>query len=95
MYCVGLDAAGNYLLLGGSGDEYSYSATNSNGQSDIWVSYLVVVSPAGEMLYQGTFGDPAGNNAGEWLSVDSSGDVMIYTDSDTQNGFGFLKLSKN
>ena len=53
MYCVGLDGAGNYLLLGGSGDEYSYSADNSAGQSsDIWVSYLVVLSPTGNTLYQ-------------------------------------------
>ena len=27
MYSVGLDNAGNYLLMGGSGDEYSYSET--------------------------------------------------------------------
>ena len=48
MYGVALDAAGNYLLLGGSGDEYTYSATNSTTgeQSDIWVSYLVVVEPS-------------------------------------------------
>ena len=46
MYGVDLDLAGNYLLLGGSGDEYSYSATNNDGwMSDIWVSYLVVVDP--------------------------------------------------
>ena len=46
MYGVDLDLAGNYLLLGGSGDEYSYTATNANGdKSDIWVSYLVVVDP--------------------------------------------------
>ena len=44
MYGVALDLSGNYLLLGGSGDEYSYSETNSDGWlSDIWVSYLVVV----------------------------------------------------
>ena len=44
MYGVDLDPAGNYLLLGGSGDEYSYSATNANGwSSDVWVSYLVVL----------------------------------------------------
>ena len=30
--------------MGGSGDEYSYSETNPDGwQSDIWVSYLVVL----------------------------------------------------
>ena len=45
MYGVALDPAGNYLLLGGSGDEYSYSATDSatGWKSDVWVSYLVVV----------------------------------------------------
>ena len=42
MYGVALDPDGNYLLLGGSGDEYSYSETNSDGwNSDVWVSYLV------------------------------------------------------
>ena len=47
MYGVKLDPAGNYLLLGGSGDEYSYSATDSTTgwMSDEWVSYLVVVDP--------------------------------------------------
>ena len=45
MYGVALDSAGNYLLLGGSGDEYPYSATNSSTgwDSDTWVSYLVVL----------------------------------------------------
>ena len=44
MYGVALDLSGNYLLLGGSGDEYSYSETNPDGwSSDIWVSYLVVL----------------------------------------------------
>ena len=47
MYGVKLDSAGNYLLMGGSGDEYSYSETNSTtgAQSDVWVSYLVVLDP--------------------------------------------------
>ena len=44
MYGVALDPSGNYLLLGGSGDEYTYTATDNTGwKSDIWVSYLVVV----------------------------------------------------
>ena len=48
MYGVALDASGNYVLIGGSGDEYTYSETdpNTNWSSDIWVSYLVVVDPA-------------------------------------------------
>ena len=47
MYGVKLDPNGNYLLMGGSGDEYSYSETNSTtgAQSDVWVSYLAVLDP--------------------------------------------------
>ena len=56
--------------------------------------HLVVVSPAEEKIYENFYGTPDGNNAGEWLSVDTdSGHVMIYTDSDTAPGFGFLKLT--
>merc|ERR1711953_741525 len=95
MWGVAMDPEGNYLLLGGSGDEYSYSA-ESNGQvSDIWVSYLVVVSKSGDKLFEGTYGNPGGNEAGEYLTVTSTGDIMIYTDSDTTPGFGFLKITKN
>jgi len=96
MYGVDLDLAGNYLLLGGSGDEYSYTATNADGwQSDIWVSYLVVVDPQGNTLFQGVFGDKAGNSAGEYLSVDQqTGEVMVYVDADTiGGGYGFMKLT--
>jgi len=98
MYGVALDPAGNYLLLGGSGDEYPYSATNSTTgwQSDVWVSYLVTVDTNGNTLAQGVYGNKLGNNAGEYLSVDNpTGEVMIFTDSDTNGGFGFLKLTPN
>merc|ERR1712203_1026568 len=39
-----VDREGNYLL-GGSGDEYEYSAVNSTSgwDSDTWVSYLIVL----------------------------------------------------
>ena len=99
MYGVALDNAGNYLLLGGSGDEYDNYNVMGTGQwsgwaSDTWGSYLVVVSPTGEKLYENFYGDKGGNNAGEWLTYDKdTGDIMIYTDSDTAYGFGFLKLS--
>ena len=93
-----MDPAGNYLLLGGSGDEYTYTATNATTgwQSDVWVSYLVVVDTQGNTLAQDVYGSKGGNNAGEYLSVDyTTGDVMVYTDSDTDGGFGFLKLTPN
>merc|ERR1712194_917240 len=89
---------GNYLLLGGSGDEYTYSATNTAGDSsDVWVSYLVVLDPQGNTLYTNVYGDKGGNNAGEYLAVDpNNGDVMVFVDSDTLGGaMGFLKLTPN
>ena len=48
MYSVALDNAGNYLLLGGSGDEYDNYDVMGSGQwagysSNTWGSYLVVV----------------------------------------------------
>jgi len=96
MYGVALDSAGNYLLLGGSGDEYTYSETNSDGwSSDVWVSYLVVVSPNGDKLSEGIYGSKGGNEAGEYLTYTQDGNIMIYTDSDTTPGFGFLKLTPN
>ena len=99
MYGVALDNSGNYLLLGGSGDEEPSYSADGTGQwsgysSDTWGSYLVVLDPAGNTLYQNFYGTPDGNNAGEWISYDTdTGDIMIYTDSDTAGGFGFLKLS--
>ena len=42
-----------------------------------------------------THDNPGGNEAGEYLTVTSTGDIMIYTDSDTTPGFGFLKITKN
>ena len=97
MYGVGLDAAGNYVLLGGSGDEYSYSETHPDGwSSDVWVSYMVVVNPQGTVLTEGVYGSKEGNNAGEYLSVcHITGEIMIFTDSDTAPGFGFLLLRPN
>ena len=46
-------------------------------------------------MFQGVFGDKAGNSAGEYLSVDQqTGEVMVYVDADTiGGGYGFMKLS--
>ena len=46
------------------------------------------------IILQNFYGSKSGNNGGEWLSVDpDTGDLMVFTDSDTRGGFGFLKLS--
>ena len=57
--------SGNYLLLGGSGDEEPSYSADGTGQwsgysSDTRGSYLVVVDPAGNTLYQNYFGTPDG-----------------------------------
>ena len=113
MYSVQLDPSGNYLLLGGSGDEYPFSNNCYGWSSDIWVSYLVVLNTAvnkisvmicifhnlivlqGNTIFEGVFGNAGANNAGEYLGVDnSSGELMVFVDSDSFNGgFGFMKLS--
>ena len=105
MYSVQLDPSGNYLLLGGSGDEYSYSKRCYGWSSDVWVSYLVVLDtavkkrfamicifynliiPQGNTNFEGVFGNKGANNAGEYLGVDhTSGELMVFVDSDTFNG---------
>ena len=37
------------------------------------VSYLVVISPSGETVFSGVFGDKEGNNAGEWKNATGGG----------------------
>ena len=50
----------------------------------------------GATLHEGVYGNKEGNNAGEYITVDTnSGDLMIFLDSDTVEGFGFLKLAPN
>ena len=48
-------------------------------------------------MFEGVYGDQESNNAGEYLSVDTtSGELMVYVDSDfVGGGFGFMKLSPN
>ena len=59
------------------------------------MSYLIVVKPDGTKDFEGIFGKKGGNEAGEYLAVTSTGDIMIFTDSDTTPGFGFLKITKD
>ena len=86
-------------MIGGSGDEDSYSGRgHPAGSSDIWKSYVVRTDGKGNLLWQGLYGDPAGNNAGEYINLTIDGGYIIFTDSDTAgdmrpNNFGLMKIA--
>ena len=91
---------GGFVLVGGTGDEYRYSADgHPTGSSDEWKVYVVRTDSAGEVRSEAVFGDgpDAGNNAGEFVSLTDDGCYMIFTDSDSAgsvapNNFGFMKV---
>ncbi|MEM7370348.1 MAG: hypothetical protein AAF587_17195 [Bacteroidota bacterium] len=91
---------GGFVLVGGSGDEHTYSASgHSRGKSDIWQVYAVKVDAAGEVEWEGIYGDARSNDAGEYIGLTSDGGFIIGTDSDAAgaenfepNNFGFLKI---
>jgi hypothetical protein len=99
--CYGVKATcdGGYVMVGGSGDEDSYSGRgHPAGPSDIWKSYVVRTDGKGNLLWQGLYGDPAGNNAGEYINLTSDGGYVIFTDSDTAgdmrgSNFGLMKIA--
>jgi hypothetical protein len=92
---------GGFVITGGSGDEYRYSASGSPfGSSDIWKVYLVKVNIKGELLWQAVYGSNTDNNAGEYLGLTRDGGYIIGSDSDSagkenfkSNNFGFMKIA--
>ena len=91
---------GGCLVVAGSGDEYSYSENNENGNSNQWVVYLVKYASDGvlewEETYQSADDNEESNNyegydwAGEDVVLTSDGGALIAVD----NGkFGFLKIA--
>jgi beta-galactosidase len=99
--CYGVKATsdGGYVMVGGSGDEDRYSGSgHPAGRSDIWKSYVVRTDGSGNLLWEGLYGDPKGNNAGEYINLTSDGGYVIFTDSDTagslgKNNFGIMKIA--
>jgi hypothetical protein len=99
--CYGVKATcdGGYVMIGGSGDEDSYCGRgHPGGPSDIWKSYVVRTDGNGNLMWEGLYGDPAGNNAGEYINLTSDGGYVIFTDSDTAgdmrpNNFGLMKIA--
>jgi len=91
---------GGYVIVGGTGDEYKYSASGSPlGDSDIWQVYLVKVNGKGQLLWQGVYGSSTENDAGEYLGLTRDGGFIIGTDTDSAgkeklkpNNFGFMKI---
>ena len=90
---------GGYVMVGGTGDEDSYSASgHPAGPSDIWKAYVVRTDADGKLLWEGVYGEPAGNNAGEYINLTSDGGYVVFTDSDTagkmrSSNFGLMKIA--
>jgi hypothetical protein len=93
---------GGVVAVGGTGDEYDYSASgHRSGSSDEWKSYVLRLDDDGELLYAGIYGGAAGpragNNAAEFVALTQDGGVVLFTDTDSDgepkpNNFGLVKL---
>lgn len=90
---------GGYVVVGGTGDEYEYTASgHQKGRSDLWLAYVVRTDGDGNLLWEGLYGDLGGNNAGEYINLTSDGGFVIFTDSDTAGSmgaenFGLMKIA--
>ena len=91
---------GGYIIAGGSGDEYSYSASgHSAGPSDEWKAYLVRTDSEGNILWEGIYPTSSvGNNAAEYIGLTSDGGFIVFVDTDSKtppnpNNYGFLKTT--
>lgn len=92
---------GGYIIAGGSGDEYSYSASgHPAGPSGEWKAYLVRTDNLGNTLWEGIYPTTSvGNNAAEYIGLTSDGGYIVFVDTDSQtppdpNNIGFLKLQQ-
>ena len=59
---------------------------------------MVKTDAKGNLQWQAVYGDPVGNNAGEYINLTRDGGYVIFTDSDTagameSGNFGLMKLS--
>ena len=85
---------GGYILVGGTGDEYPYSASgHAKGKSDIWQVFAVKVDPNGELLWEAVYGSPRSHDAGEYLGLTQDGGYIIGTDSDSAGESEFNSIT--
>jgi hypothetical protein len=99
-YAVRSTPDGGYIICGGSGDEYTYSAQgHASGSSNEWKAYLVKVDGNGQLLWEAVYpSESVGNNAGEFIALTDDGGYIIFTDTDSAfppepNNFGFMKIA--
>jgi len=99
-YAVRSTSDGGYIICGGTGDEYSYSATgHDSGKSDEWKAYLVKLDSDGHLLWEAVYpAESVGNNAGEFIALTNDGGYVIFTDTDSEsppepNNFGIMKVA--
>ncbi|MDX1699445.1 MAG: hypothetical protein R3250_02445, partial [Melioribacteraceae bacterium] len=98
-YGVRQTPEGGYIICGGTGDEYSYSASGHySGSSDEWKVYLVRTDSNGNKIWEGVYPTwSTGNNAGEYIGLTNDGGYIVFVDTDSQsfpapNNFGFMKI---
>ena len=99
-YGVRATQDGGYIIAGGSGDEFPYSANgHPSGPSDEWKAYLVKTDKDGNTLWDAVYPpNSVGNNAAEFIALTKDGGYIVFTDTDSEsppppNNYGFLKIS--
>ena len=94
---------GGFIIAGGSGDEYPYSASgHAAGPSDEWKAYLVKTDARGRVQWEGVYPTTSagGNNAAEHINLTRDGGFIVCTDTDTApgprpNNFGLMKVGRD
>ena len=90
---------GGYIVVGGTGDEYPYSASgHAWGPSDLWLAYAVRTDGEGNLLWEGLYGDLGGNNAGEYINLTRDGRFCDlhrfgYGRVHGSNDYGIMKIA--
>jgi hypothetical protein len=99
-YGVRATKDGGFIVAGGSGDEFPYSASgHPAGPSDEWKAYLVKTDKDGNTLWDAVYpANSVGNNAAEFIALTKDGGYIVFTDTDSEsppppNNYGFLKIA--
>ena len=103
-YAVKQTPDGGYIMAGGTGDEYSYSASgHSCGTSDEWMAYLVKTDASGNLEWEGLYPcvTGMGMTAAEYIGLTSDGGYIVFNDTDVfwdtigSEAMGFMKIASD